>query len=85
MSIPDVSLHFLSLKGGSTDYCTLQSIVPQKGGEVNLTLGGIDLNNSGSVVMKADKKLLTVLFPDGGDGRAFTLKVISLSLSQNFI
>lgn len=40
-----------------------------------------------SVVMKADKKLLTVLFPDGGDGRAFTLKVISLSLSlsQNFI
>ena len=34
-----------------------------------------------SVVMKADKKLLTVLFPDGGDGRAFTLKVISLSLS----
>ncbi|PSS17363.1 Rho GTPase-activating protein [Actinidia chinensis var. chinensis] len=39
--------------------------VPQKGGEVNLTLGGIDLNNSGSVVVKADKKLLTVLFPDG--------------------
>ncbi|XP_054788683.1 rho GTPase-activating protein REN1-like isoform X2 [Prosopis cineraria] len=47
------------------------SAVPQKGGEVNLTLGGIDLNNSGSVVVKADKKLLTVLFPDG---RAFTLK-----------
>ncbi|KAJ8748019.1 hypothetical protein K2173_010179 [Erythroxylum novogranatense] len=42
--------------------------------EVNLTLGGIDLNNSGSVVVKADKKLLTVLFPDGRDGRAFTLK-----------
>ncbi|KAF7817020.1 rho GTPase-activating protein REN1-like isoform X1 [Senna tora] len=47
------------------------SAVPQKGSEVNLTLGGIDLNNSGSVVVKADKKLLTVLFPDG---RAFTLK-----------
>ncbi|CAN8325792.1 unnamed protein product [Cochlearia groenlandica] len=46
----------------------------QKGSEVNLTLGGIDLNNSGSVVVKADKKLLTVLFPDGRDGRAFTLK-----------
>ncbi|XP_076898832.1 rho GTPase-activating protein REN1-like [Bidens hawaiensis] len=46
----------------------------QKGGEVNLTLGGIDLNSSGSVVVKADKKLLTVLFPDGRDGRAFTLK-----------
>jgi len=28
-----------------------------------------------SVVVKADKKLLTVLFPDGRDGRAFTLKV----------
>lgn len=35
-------------------------------------------NNFGlffSVVVKADKKLLTVLFPDGRDGRAFTLKV----------
>ncbi|CAI0467780.1 unnamed protein product, partial [Linum tenue] len=50
------------------------SVVAQKGSEVNLTLGGIDLNNSGSVVVKADKKLLTVLFPDGRDGRAFTLK-----------
>ncbi|CAK9163605.1 unnamed protein product [Ilex paraguariensis] len=48
--------------------------IPQKGSEVNLTLGGIDLNSSGSVVVKADKKLLTVLFPDGRDGRAFTLK-----------
>ncbi|KAL3830394.1 hypothetical protein ACJIZ3_019196 [Penstemon smallii] len=50
---------------------------PQKGSEVNLTLGGIDLNSSGSVVVKEDKKLLTVLFPDGRDGRdgrAFTLK-----------
>nr|VDD40301.1 unnamed protein product [Brassica oleracea] len=50
------------------------SAVQQRGGEVNLTLGGIDLNSSGSVVVKADKKLLTVLFPDGRDGRAFTLK-----------
>ncbi|CAL0317840.1 unnamed protein product [Lupinus luteus] len=48
--------------------------VYQKGSEVNLTLGGIDLNNSGSVVVKADKKLLTVQFPDIRDGRAFTLK-----------
>lgn len=24
--------------------------------------------------MKADKKILTVLFPDGRDGRTFTLK-----------
>ncbi|CAL0307809.1 unnamed protein product [Lupinus luteus] len=46
----------------------------QRGSEVNLTLGGIDLNNSGSVVIKADKKLLTVQFPDIRDGRAFTLK-----------
>uniref|UniRef100_A0A6M2F6Y8 Rho-GAP domain-containing protein n=1 Tax=Populus davidiana TaxID=266767 RepID=A0A6M2F6Y8_9ROSI len=53
------------------------SAIPQKGSEVNLTLGGIDLNNSGSVVVKADKKLLTVLFPDGRDGRAFTLKAES--------
>ncbi|XP_043713895.1 rho GTPase-activating protein 7-like [Telopea speciosissima] len=50
------------------------NVVTQKSGEVNLTLGGIDLNNSGSVVVKADKKLLTVLFPDGRDGRTFTLK-----------
>ncbi|XP_042020430.1 rho GTPase-activating protein REN1-like isoform X2 [Salvia splendens] len=48
--------------------------VPQKSSEVNLTLGGIDLNSSGSVVVKEDKKLITVLFPDGRDGRAFTLK-----------
>ncbi|KAL6516357.1 Rho GTPase-activating protein 7 [Orobanche gracilis] len=50
------------------------SALPQRSGEVNLTLGGIDLNNSGSVVVREDKKLLTVLFPDGQDGRAFTLK-----------
>ncbi|KAK7282882.1 hypothetical protein RIF29_11983 [Crotalaria pallida] len=50
------------------------SAIPQKGNEVNLTLGGIDLNNSGSVAVKADKKLLTVQFPDAHDGRAFTLK-----------
>ncbi|KAL6593815.1 hypothetical protein ACP70R_048716 [Stipagrostis hirtigluma subsp. patula] len=50
------------------------STLPQRGGEVNATLGGIDLNNSGSVVVREDKKLLTVLFPDGRDGRAFTLK-----------
>ncbi|KAF5189359.1 Rho gtpase-activating protein ren1 [Thalictrum thalictroides] len=54
------------------------SVIPQKGSEVNLTLGGIDLNNSGSVVVKEDKKLLTVLFPDGRDGRAFTLKAETL-------
>ncbi|KAF8086209.1 hypothetical protein N665_0632s0029 [Sinapis alba] len=54
------------------------SAVQQRGGEVNLTLGGIDLNSSGSVVVKADKKLLTVLFPDGRDGRAFTLKADTL-------
>lgn len=29
-----------------------------------------------SVVVREDKKLLTVLFPDGRDGRAFTLKVL---------
>lgn len=28
------------------------------------------------MVVREDKKLLTVLFPDGRDGRAFTLKVI---------
>ncbi|KAJ8446853.1 hypothetical protein Cgig2_016163 [Carnegiea gigantea] len=54
------------------------SAIPQKGVEVNLTLGGIDLNNSGSVVVREDKKLLTVLFPDGRDGRAFTLKAETL-------
>ncbi|KAJ6352949.1 hypothetical protein OIU76_002047 [Salix suchowensis] len=53
------------------------SAIPQKGSEVNLTLGGIDLNNSGSVAVKADKKLLTVLFHDSRDGRAFTLKAES--------
>lgn len=32
--------------------------------------------------VKADKKLLTVLFPDGRDGRAFTLKVLPPSLKK---
>ncbi|XP_052625268.1 rho GTPase-activating protein REN1 [Lactuca sativa] len=50
------------------------NVASQRGCEVNLTLGGIDINSSGSVVVKVDKKLLTVLFPDGRDGRAFTLK-----------
>ncbi|KAL9229141.1 hypothetical protein vseg_004640 [Gypsophila vaccaria] len=54
------------------------SVAPQRGGEVNLTLGGIDLNNSASVEVKVDKKLLTVFFPDGRDGRAFTLKAETL-------
>ncbi|KAJ0982055.1 hypothetical protein J5N97_010310 [Dioscorea zingiberensis] len=54
------------------------NVPPQKGSEPNLTLGGIDLNNSGSVVVKADKKLLTVLFLDGRDGRTFTLKAETL-------
>ncbi|CAN8274039.1 unnamed protein product [Cochlearia groenlandica] len=58
--------------------------VQQKGSEVNLTLGGIDLNNSGSVVVKADKKLLTVLFPDGRDGRAFTLKADTMEDLQEW-
>ncbi|KAI3972576.1 hypothetical protein MKX01_019234 [Papaver californicum] len=58
---------------GCTDCFIFQSVT-QRGGEVNLTLGGIDLNNSGSVVVREDKKLITVLFPDGRDGRAFTLK-----------
>ncbi|KAJ4871656.1 Rho GTPase activation protein (RhoGAP) with PH domain [Raphanus sativus] len=60
------------------------SAVQQRGGEVNLTLGGIDLNNSGSVVVKADKKLLTVLFPDGRDGRAFTLRADTMEDLQEW-
>ncbi|CAA0840473.1 Rho GTPase activation protein (RhoGAP) with PH domain [Striga hermonthica] len=55
-----------------------KNVVSQKLSEVNLTLGGIDLNSSGSVVVKEDKKLITVLFTDGRDGRAFTLKAETL-------
>ncbi|XP_062233847.1 rho GTPase-activating protein REN1-like isoform X2 [Phragmites australis] len=50
------------------------NIPPPRGAEPIVTLGGIDLNNSGSVVVKEERKLLTVLFPDGRDGRTFTLK-----------
>nr|GEX49908.1 Rho GTPase-activating protein 7-like isoform X1 [Tanacetum cinerariifolium] len=49
------------------------SAISQRGGEVNLTLGGIDLNNSGSVVVREDKKLLTVLFPDGPPSAALVM------------
>lgn len=38
-----------------------------------------------SVDVKVDKKLLTVLFPDGRDGRAFTLKVLLLLFLECFI
>ncbi|TVU12963.1 hypothetical protein EJB05_46630, partial [Eragrostis curvula] len=50
------------------------NVPPPRGAEPIVTLGGIDLNNSGSVVVKEERKLLTVLFPDGRDGRTFTLK-----------
>eukprot|EP00271_Cylindrocystis_brebissonii_P003839 TRINITY_DN15078_c0_g1_i2.p1 TRINITY_DN15078_c0_g1~~TRINITY_DN15078_c0_g1_i2.p1 ORF type:complete len:1013 (-),score=242.10 TRINITY_DN15078_c0_g1_i2:1357-4395(-) len=44
----------------------------QKGGiDTSLAIGGIDLDNSGSVRVRPEKKSLTLLFPDG---RAFTLK-----------
>ncbi|KAI3685945.1 hypothetical protein L1987_79614 [Smallanthus sonchifolius] len=66
---PSQSLERQSSRTGNKNAST------EKGGEANLTLGGIDLNSSGSVVVKADKKLITVLFPDGRDGRSFTLKV----------
>ncbi|KAI3502056.1 hypothetical protein L1887_30087 [Cichorium endivia] len=53
----------------------MQIAIPQRGGKVNPTLGGIDLNNSGSVVVREDRHLLIVLFPVGRDGLAFTLKI----------
>ncbi|KAG0478812.1 hypothetical protein HPP92_013531 [Vanilla planifolia] len=39
------------------------SSLPQRGGEVNITLGGIDLNNSGSVVVREDKKVVNSFVP----------------------
>ncbi|TVU47687.1 hypothetical protein EJB05_07293, partial [Eragrostis curvula] len=45
-----------------------------RGSEPIVTLGGIDLNNTGRVVVKEERKLLTVLFSDGHDGRILTLK-----------
>ncbi|KAE8659246.1 Rho GTPase-activating protein REN1 [Hibiscus syriacus] len=65
----------LNSSGGNSTSSPPVNASSQKGNEVNLTLGGIDLNNSGSVVLKADKKLITVLFQDGCDGRTFTLKI----------
>ncbi|KAI3763648.1 hypothetical protein L2E82_13642 [Cichorium intybus] len=60
------------------------SAIPQRGGKVNLTLGGVHLNNSGSVVVREDKKLLTVLFPGGRDGLAFTLNVFSWPIQIHY-
>lgn len=41
-------LYFIKvLMGFNFYFSTSQNAVPQKGSEVNLTLGGIDLNNSG--------------------------------------
>ncbi|XP_035815823.1 rho GTPase-activating protein REN1 isoform X7 [Zea mays] len=50
------------------------NVPPPRGAEPIVTLGGIDLNNSGSVVIKEERKLLTVFFPDGHGERTFTLK-----------
>ncbi|EHA8587900.1 rho GTPase-activating protein 7 [Cocos nucifera] len=61
--VPCIAMALYHVDPTHTD--KLLNSLPQKGSEANLTLGGIDLNNSGSVVVKADKKLLTVLFPDG--------------------
>lgn len=37
-----------------------------------------------SVDVKADRKILTVVFPDGRDGRTFTLKVVLRASSISF-
>ncbi|CAD6338068.1 unnamed protein product [Miscanthus lutarioriparius] len=47
------------------------NVPPPRGAEPIVTLGGIDLNSSGSVVVKEERKLLTVFFPDGRDGMNF--------------
>ncbi|XP_020593110.1 rho GTPase-activating protein 6-like isoform X2 [Phalaenopsis equestris] len=51
--------------------------LPQKGSEAP-ALGGITLNNSGSVVVKTDKKLLTILSPGARNGKAFSVKTETL-------
>ncbi|KAL6907539.1 hypothetical protein ACP4OV_002578 [Aristida adscensionis] len=50
------------------------TVPPPRGSEPIVTLGGIDLNNTGSIIVKEERKLLTVSFPDGRDGRTITLK-----------
>lgn len=47
-------------------------------------LKGVYMSFVCSVVVREDKKLLTVLFPDGRDGRAFTLKVFLLVILYSF-
>ncbi|XP_035816206.1 rho GTPase-activating protein 7 isoform X4 [Zea mays] len=50
------------------------NVPPPRGSEPIVTLGGIDLNNTASMIVKEERKLITVVFPDGRDGRTFTLK-----------
>ncbi|CAL4930185.1 unnamed protein product [Urochloa decumbens] len=50
------------------------SVPPPRGSEPVVTLGGIDLNNTASMIVKEERKTITVVFPDGRDGRTFTLK-----------
>lgn len=40
----------------------LQSTLPQRGGEVNVTLGGIDLNNSGRYLSQSCNSFFMFLF-----------------------
>ncbi|XP_074276072.1 rho GTPase-activating protein 7-like [Silene latifolia] len=55
----------LSLVLGTDWTSRKKSAAPQKEREVNLTLGGIDLNNLASVEVKVDKKLLIVFLAYG--------------------
>nr|CAB3501374.1 unnamed protein product [Digitaria exilis] len=56
-------------------YCShLKNAPPPRGSEPIVTLGGIDLNNTASMIVKEERKIITVVFPDGRDGRTFTLK-----------
>ncbi|OEL36771.1 Rho GTPase-activating protein REN1 [Dichanthelium oligosanthes] len=50
------------------------NIPPPRGSEPIVTLGGIDLNNTASMIVKEERKIITVVFPDVRDGRTFTLK-----------
>ncbi|ONK75312.1 uncharacterized protein A4U43_C03F15540 [Asparagus officinalis] len=60
----------------SLTFCRIDpNVLPQKGIEANTVLGAIDFSNSGSIVVKTDKKFLTISIPDAPpDARTFTLK-----------
>lgn len=61
----------------------VQSALPQRGGEVNLTLGGIDLNNSGRYV-KSQSVVCSGILIKVSNSHSYNLAVLLLEKIKSY-